>query len=332
MSDFDQAWRAARPAEPVTPDGAEKRLQRISDALEENEAVLTQAADEEMDAQGALDEAEIRWRLSPECPQAGVVDGVRTTVAYVDAWVRDRTAAERTRLRLATQVRRAAEAQRRRLEHQLRAAQSVNKSVTEVYRGSGRWLKVMSSSTAWNSTLKPGRPPQRRKGLSQGTGLARDPAKRLGANARATRRAADRERMAKTLRPGSGTGFSPAVKRAVRLRAGYRCENCGLWLGEHGGQVHHRLNRKMGGRGNGSVVNTVVAASLLCGTPFTGCHGLATRLDAAMKANGFVLTENQNPADVPLNVLTAGGGRVLKWPTPEGDYSDVPPAERAVAA
>lgn len=139
MRDFDQAWasgiRAGRPrepgapAEPLTPPLAEDRIERLSDALEDNEQALIEAADAELDAQGALDDAEIKWRLHEDCPQAGVVDGRRTTVAYVDAWVAGKTAPERRELKVAKQRRQAAEKQLRRIERQLIAAQSIAKSV-----------------------------------------------------------------------------------------------------------------------------------------------------------------------------------------------------------
>jgi hypothetical protein len=144
LNDFDREWRNASPArnitrEPDTPVTAEARLQRISEALEANEEALLKAADDEVEAEEARDAAERRWRLSAECPQAGVYEGVRITVAYVDAWVRDKIAKEDSDLKRAIQARKAAEAQRRRLEGQLRAAQSVNSSVRESYRGTGRY-------------------------------------------------------------------------------------------------------------------------------------------------------------------------------------------------
>lgn len=145
MNGFDQAWRSASPpgsrshAPADTPPGAEDRIQELSDALEDNETALIAAADEELDAQGALDDAVIMWRLDETCPQAGTVDGKRILASYVDAWVAAKTKPQRDALRVAKQRRQAAEKQRDRISRQLMAAQSIAKSVGEAYRGTGRW-------------------------------------------------------------------------------------------------------------------------------------------------------------------------------------------------
>jgi len=141
MTDFNEAWRSASPPgtkngapqEPLTPPAAEERITKLSAALEENERALVAAADAELDAQADLDNAEIKWRLAPECPQAGVVAGVRTTVDYVNAWVADKVTGERDALKVAKQQRKAAEAQRDRINRQLIAAQSLAKSVNATF-------------------------------------------------------------------------------------------------------------------------------------------------------------------------------------------------------
>jgi hypothetical protein len=125
------------------------------------------------------------------------------------------------------------------------------------------------------------------------------------------------------------TGFSPAVKLAVRTRAGggdpeeAACEACARFLGRHGGQVHHRQNRQMGGSRRR---NTVQNAGLLCGTPddFRTCHGKATRGDAHMKGAGWVLDSGQNPALEPVMLHGADGG-ITAWLTEDGEYSFEPP-------
>ncbi len=74
------------------------------------------------------------------------------------------------------------------------------------------------------------------------------------------------------------TGFSPRVRLLVRTRAGSGyagdacCEACGVFLGEDGGQLQHRLARGHGGSRD-PVVASAANAALLCGTSFTGCHG-----------------------------------------------------------
>jgi len=100
------------------------------------------------------------------------------------------------------------------------------------------------------------------------------------------------------------TGFSRAVKLAVRTRAGNgdpdqaRCEACGKWLGRRLGQVHHRAGRGSGGCTD-EVVNSCANAALLCGTALTGCHGLAT---AFKLGGGFVIKHGTTPEYDPRNV------------------------------
>lgn len=122
------------------------------------------------------------------------------------------------------------------------------------------------------------------------------------------------------------TGFSPAVKLTVRTRAGHgdadcaACEACGRHLGRDGGQVHHRLNRQMGGS---KLRNGVQNAALLCGSPedYSTCHGKATRLDAHMKGAGFVLESHQDPALESVMLHSAGGGGMTVWLAANGEYS-----------
>lgn len=126
------------PPEPDSPPKSEDRLDRLSAALEANEQALKEAADELLDAEDDRDSA---WRtamLSGECPKVGVFGGVRTTVAYQQAWVAERVKKQERRVREAHVRMRAATDQRRKLEGQLRAAQSIGASVRESYRGAGR--------------------------------------------------------------------------------------------------------------------------------------------------------------------------------------------------
>ena len=126
------------------------------------------------------------------------------------------------------------------------------------------------------------------------------------------------------------TGFSSRVRLLVRTRAGGGdphdacCEACGIWLGLHGGQMQHRASRGMGGSSD-PATNSVVNAALLCGTPFDLCHGNCERRDEGMRLRGFWLRAGDKPAETPLILL--GGCKV--WLTPEGGYSDDPPAEVA---
>ena len=135
------------------------------------------------------------------------------------------------------------------------------------------------------------------------------------------------------------TGFSPRVRKLVRTRAGGGdlylacCECCGIWLGEHGGQVQHRVARGQGGCKD-PVINGPANAALLCGTPFTGCHGDCearhTPEAREMRARGFWIehgtTREFDPRHVPLELL--GGVRVWLSET-EARYLYEPPIEEA---
>ena len=126
-------------APPDTPVGAEGRLEEYQDALEEATKALTRARNAELDAEEDRDAAARKWRLSEECPPIGVRNGVRTTVAYVEAWVADKIADEERTYKVAREARRAASDHLRKLMKQGGWQQSITASVRENYRGtSGR--------------------------------------------------------------------------------------------------------------------------------------------------------------------------------------------------
>lgn len=128
------------------------------------------------------------------------------------------------------------------------------------------------------------------------------------------------------------TGFPPAVKLMIRVRAGLgnpedaRCEACGIWVGAKGGQCHHRQNRGMGGS---RLRNTVSNGGLLCGTPpdLATCHGKATALKAHMIAAGWVLKSGQDPLLVPVMLFSLDGGISPVWLAPDGSYSFGDPSQ-----
>lgn len=126
------------PYDPDTPVGAEAKLESYRDALDTAREKLREARDAEVAAQQARDTAKRKWTLSPDCPKAGVFDGVRVTVAYVQAWIEDRTAAEEQAYQVAKVARQAASDHLRTLGKQGGFQQSITASVREAYRGTGR--------------------------------------------------------------------------------------------------------------------------------------------------------------------------------------------------
>ena len=165
------------------------------------------------------------------------------------------------------------------------------------------------------SALPPGKPLERRTGFLTVVRDIDSAAARKPSQARASRKR---------------TGFPDAVKLAVRKRAGggdpdqARCEACGTFLGCHDGQIQHRMARGMGGTSL-PMTDSIVNAALLCGTPSTGCHGLAERRDRLMNAHGYWLRAGEDPAGTPIMLASQYGSGVTVWLTPLGGYSPLPP-------
>ena len=117
------------------------------------------------------------------------------------------------------------------------------------------------------------------------------------------------------------TGFSDAVKLAVRTRAGNgdideaRCEATGVWLGRHGGEIQHRDARGMGGTSL-EVTDSIVNAVLLS----LEAHRLAESRDRAMGAEGFWLRNGEDPAATPILLHSEHGSGVTAWLLPDGRY------------
>ena len=136
-------------------------------------------------------------------------------------------------------------------------------------------------------------------------------------------------------------GFSPRVRKLVRTRAGggYAeqacCESCGIWLGEHAGQVQHRVARGMGGSKD-PVVNGLAGAALLCGTSYTGCHGDCearhTPEAKTMEARGFVIRHGKGPEFDPRFVPLVLLGDVVVWLSETEPRYLYEPPEGALAA
>ena len=121
------------------------------------------------------------------------------------------------------------------------------------------------------------------------------------------------------------TGFSRAVKLAVRRRAGggdaglALCECCGTWLGQYGGDVQHIICRGMGGTSRPGI-GTIVNASLMCRRD----HDTAEARDPELFERGFWRHSWETPGATPLMLHGRDGG-FTRWLTADGGYSATAP-------
>lgn len=119
--------------DPATPEGAETALQTFMDALDTARERLEEASNAEVDAELARDAAKRRWLLSDECQAL-------RTVAERKAWAEARTEPEERAFRIAKARREAARGVLDVLGKQMSAQQSINRSVSTSYQGTGdRW-------------------------------------------------------------------------------------------------------------------------------------------------------------------------------------------------
>jgi hypothetical protein len=127
------------------------------------------------------------------------------------------------------------------------------------------------------------------------------------------------------LTPPEPSEFSRETKLLARFRAGNgeveaaMCEACGLGLGRYGGQVQHIVGRGMGGCRD-AIINGITNAALLCGTPTSGCHGLATAFNAEIGARGFWLKRGTDPRLAPMMLASPHGSGILVWRSIDGRY------------
>lgn len=123
--------------DPDLPVNAEAKLETYRDAMDEAREALRMARDTEMEAQQDRDAALRRAQLSADCPKVGVFDGVRTTVAYQQAWIEEQAKDEERAYRIAKLARQAASDHLRTLGKQGGFQQSITASVRESYRSAG---------------------------------------------------------------------------------------------------------------------------------------------------------------------------------------------------
>ena len=121
------------------------------------------------------------------------------------------------------------------------------------------------------------------------------------------------------------TGFSRAVKLAVRKRAGggdaglALCECCGTWLGQYGGDVQHIIARGSGGTSRPEI-NSIRNAALLCRRD----HDTAEARDPELFERGFWRHSWEQVGAAPLMLGTPDGG-FTRWLTADGGYSATDP-------
>jgi hypothetical protein len=156
--------------------------------------------------------------------------------------------------------------------------------------------------------------PPRTKPMNRGAGFKSNPEKKGASYSGFSRRAGTPP--AASRKPVRDTGFSRAVRALVWARSGGYCEACGTWLGDHGGQLQHRLARRAGGSRD-AVISGAANAARLCGTPQSGCHGLCEARSEHMHAAGWWLASWQDPLAEPVLVHGAGSGVTL---TADGGY------------
>lgn len=81
------------------------------------------------------------------------------------------------------------------------------------------------------------------------------------------------------------------VRDQLHERAQGCCERCGVWGATN---AHHRLNQSQGG------THVLSGLGLLCGSGCTGCHGWVTEHPEKAKDEGWTVSGNGVPGDVPV--------------------------------
>ena len=136
---------------------------------------------------------------------------------------------------------------------------------------------------------------------------------------------------AATRRPKRDTGPDHATRIRVYERDGYCCVACGrsvefdLWR-----SIQHRVARGVGGG------NDLTNLATLCGSATSaGCHQRAESRDEDMHQKGYWLRSNENPAEIPIwlvtefssrwVLLTADGHREDYYPDDPDDPRWAPP-------
>lgn len=122
---------------PDTPETSEAKLEAFQAELDTARNALREARDAEVAAKLKRDKAARSARFSPDCPKAGVIGGVRITVADKEAWIEAQVEELEETYQLARTARQAAGDHLHTLGKQGGFQQSIAASVREAFRGTG---------------------------------------------------------------------------------------------------------------------------------------------------------------------------------------------------
>lgn len=160
--------------------------------------------------------------------------------------------------------------------------------------------------------------------------IARDPSYRLTRSVPLARGEARRAR-GDGLQPGTrerrtarDTGPSRKTRALVLARDGYACVCCGRSVIGQEYSLQHRKRRSQGGDNSPSNLVTVL------GSGTRGCHWrIDSRRDPADEAKGYTVRSWDDPALVPVMIMSGHGSGVLAWLTPDGTYAFEAPGRAA---
>ena len=120
------------------------------------------------------------------------------------------------------------------------------------------------------------------------------------------------------------TGPSPAVRKLVLERDGHACVCCGVSIDGRPYSLQHRKRRSQGG--DNSASNLIV----VLGTGTTGCHErIDSRRDPHDEAKGYTVRSWQDPALVPVMVMSGAEAGMSLYPTEDGRWSAEAPEAAA---
>lgn len=120
------------------------------------------------------------------------------------------------------------------------------------------------------------------------------------------------------------TGPSAKTRALVLARDGYKCVCCGRSVIGQEYSLQHRRRRSQGGDNSPSNLVTVL------GSGSRGCHWrIDSRRDPADEAKGYTVRSWDDPALVPVMIMSGHGSGVLAWLTPDGTYAFEAPGRAA---